>query len=119
MTDKHLQRHRLLAGRRIAPFAQPHRPPSPVVGGTSPVRWPRLAHGRCVHGPDVRSVPTADPGGLRVGSMRIDRRFLGWGVFLVIVGAIPLAVRAGYLTSDQMRTSGGCGRSSSSAPASA
>jgi hypothetical protein len=34
--------------------------------------------------------------------MRINRGFLGWGVFLLIVGAIPLAVRAGYLTEDQV-----------------
>jgi hypothetical protein len=34
--------------------------------------------------------------------MRINRRFLDWGVFFVIVGAIPLAVRAGYLTSAQL-----------------
>ncbi len=29
--------------------------------------------------------------------MRVDRRLLGWGVFLVIAGAIPLAVRAGAI----------------------
>lgn len=29
--------------------------------------------------------------------MRIDRRLLGWGLFLIIVGAIPLLVRGGYL----------------------
>lgn len=34
--------------------------------------------------------------------MRIDRSFIGWGIFFVIVGAIPLAVRAGYLTSAQV-----------------
>jgi hypothetical protein len=34
--------------------------------------------------------------------MRINRGFLGWGVFLVLVGAVPLAVRAGYLTEDQI-----------------
>ena len=34
--------------------------------------------------------------------MRIHRGFLGWGVFLLVVGAIPLAVRAGYLTDDQI-----------------
>jgi hypothetical protein len=38
--------------------------------------------------------------------MRVNRGFLGWGVFLVIVGAIPLAVRAGYLTDDQIRNVG-------------
>jgi hypothetical protein len=38
--------------------------------------------------------------------MRINRGFLGWGVFLLIVGAIPLAVRAGYLTEDQVRNVG-------------
>lgn len=32
--------------------------------------------------------------------MRIDRRLLGWGLFLIIVGAIPLLVRGGYLDRD-------------------
>jgi len=34
--------------------------------------------------------------------MRVHRAFLGWGVFLVLVGAIPLAVRAGYVTEAQI-----------------
>lgn len=34
--------------------------------------------------------------------MRIHRGFLGWGVFLVLVGAVPLAVRGGYLAEDQI-----------------
>lgn len=34
--------------------------------------------------------------------MRINRGLLGWGVFLLLVGAVPLAVRAGYLTNDQI-----------------
>jgi hypothetical protein len=38
--------------------------------------------------------------------MRIHRGFLGWGVFLILAGAIPLAVRAGYLTDDQLRNVG-------------
>ena len=38
--------------------------------------------------------------------MRINRGFLGLGVFLLIVGAIPLAVRAGYITVDQIRNVG-------------
>lgn len=29
--------------------------------------------------------------------MHIDRRLLGWGAFFILLGAIPLAVRAGYL----------------------
>lgn len=29
--------------------------------------------------------------------MRIDRRLLGWGTFFIVVGAIPVAVRGGYL----------------------
>ena len=29
--------------------------------------------------------------------MHVDRRLLGWGLFFIIVGAIPLATRAGYL----------------------
>ena len=32
--------------------------------------------------------------------MHIDRRLLGWGLFLIIVGAIPLLVRGGYLDGD-------------------
>ena len=34
--------------------------------------------------------------------MRIDRRLLGWGLFLIIVGAIPLLVRGGYLDKSQI-----------------
>src|SRR3972149_1043416 len=34
--------------------------------------------------------------------MRINQGFLGWGVFLILVGAIPLAVNAGYLAADQV-----------------
>jgi len=34
--------------------------------------------------------------------MHVRRGFLGWGVFLILAGAVPLAVRAGYLTSDQI-----------------
>jgi hypothetical protein len=32
--------------------------------------------------------------------VHIDRRLLGWGLFLIIVGAIPLLVRGGYLDGD-------------------
>jgi hypothetical protein len=32
--------------------------------------------------------------------VHIDRRLLGWGLFLIIVGAIPLLVRGGYLEAD-------------------
>ena len=35
--------------------------------------------------------------------MRIHRGFLGWGVFLILAGSIPLAVRAGVLSNDQLR----------------
>jgi hypothetical protein len=34
--------------------------------------------------------------------MHIDRRLLGWGVFFILLGAIPLAVRAGYLSETQV-----------------
>jgi hypothetical protein len=34
--------------------------------------------------------------------MHIRRSFLGWGVFLILAGAVPLAVRGGYLTTDQI-----------------
>ncbi len=33
--------------------------------------------------------------------MHIRRGFLGWGVFLILAGAVPLAVRSGYLSEDQ------------------
>jgi hypothetical protein len=35
--------------------------------------------------------------------MRIDRGLLGWGVFLIVLGAVPLAVRAGYVDEDTVR----------------
>lgn len=35
--------------------------------------------------------------------MHIRRGFLGWGVFLILAGAVPLLVRSGYLTDDQIR----------------
>jgi len=34
--------------------------------------------------------------------MHIDRRLLGWGLFFILMGAIPLAVRGGYLAEDQV-----------------
>lgn len=34
--------------------------------------------------------------------MQIRRGFLGWGVFLVLAGAIPLMVRSGFLDTDQV-----------------
>lgn len=34
--------------------------------------------------------------------MRIDRTALAWGLFFILVGAIPLAVRAGYLSAAQV-----------------
>jgi hypothetical protein len=34
--------------------------------------------------------------------MHIRRGFLGWGVFLILAGAVPLAVRSGYLTEDEV-----------------
>jgi hypothetical protein len=38
--------------------------------------------------------------------MRVRRGLLGWGVFLIVAGSIALAVRAGYLTTDQLRNVG-------------
>ncbi len=35
--------------------------------------------------------------------MRIDRGLLRWGVFLIVLGAVPLAVRAGYVDTDTVR----------------
>src|SRR6187551_2086577 len=34
--------------------------------------------------------------------MHIRRGALDWGVFLILAGAVPLAVRAGYLTNEQV-----------------
>ena len=34
--------------------------------------------------------------------MHVRRGYLGWGVFLILAGAVPLAVRSGYLTDDQI-----------------
>jgi drug/metabolite transporter (DMT)-like permease len=34
--------------------------------------------------------------------VRLNSGFLGWGVFLVIAGAILLAIRAGLITPDQV-----------------
>ncbi len=34
--------------------------------------------------------------------MRVDRAFLGWGLFFIIVGAIPLAVQSGAITAAQV-----------------
>ena len=31
--------------------------------------------------------------------MHVDRRFLGWGIFFIVAGALPLAVQGGYLPS--------------------
>jgi hypothetical protein len=39
---------------------------------------------------------------LMVRAMRIDRSFVGWGLFFIVVGAIPLAVHGGALTADQV-----------------
>src|SRR5438477_11523712 len=39
--------------------------------------------------------------------VRIHRGFLGWGIFLILAGAVPLAVRTGYLSADQLRNVGG------------
>ncbi len=35
--------------------------------------------------------------------MRIDRSLLRWGVFLITLGAVPLAVRSGFLDTDVVR----------------
>jgi hypothetical protein len=35
-------------------------------------------------------------------AMQIRRGFLGWGVFLILAGAVPLLVRSGYIDTDQI-----------------
>ena len=34
--------------------------------------------------------------------MHIRRGYLGWGVFLILTGAVPLLVRSGYISNDQV-----------------
>ncbi len=34
--------------------------------------------------------------------MRVDRRLLNWGLFFILLGAIPLAVRQGYLSAESV-----------------
>jgi hypothetical protein len=38
--------------------------------------------------------------------MRVHRGLLGWGIFLILAGSIPLLVRAGYLSTNQLRNVG-------------
>jgi hypothetical protein len=47
--------------------------------------------------------PAGRPGDQEGSHVRFDRRLLGWGLFLIIVGAIPLLVRGGYVGADQIR----------------
>src|SRR3954470_13300315 len=80
-------RTRGLASRSVA--SKP-----PFLGG------PRLAHGR-----RTTFVTFGRCADARTGYgwiMHIRRGFLGWGVFLILAGAIPLAVRAGYITNDDL-----------------
>jgi len=35
-----------------------------------------------------------------LAEMRVDGRFVGWGLFFIVAGALPLAVQGGYLPSD-------------------
>ena len=34
------------------------------------------------------------------GTMQLDRRLVGWGLIFILIGAVPLAVNAGWLDSD-------------------
>jgi len=36
------------------------------------------------------------------GAMHVRRGFLGWGVFLILAGTVPLLVRSGFLTDEQV-----------------
>ena len=35
--------------------------------------------------------------------MRLNRSLLGWGVFFIVLGSVPLAVRSGILDADLVR----------------
>ncbi len=37
-----------------------------------------------------------------MSSMRVDPRFLRWGVFFVLLGAVPLAVQQGWVSADAL-----------------
>jgi LiaF transmembrane domain len=41
-----------------------------------------------------------DLGNATMADMRLDPRFLNWGVFFILLGAIPLAVSQGWITGD-------------------
>jgi hypothetical protein len=42
--------------------------------------------------------------------MHLSHRLAGWGVFLVLLGAIPLLVRQGVLTADMVSRAASTGR---------
>jgi hypothetical protein len=48
-------------------------------------------------------VATFRPGQAAGEAMRVDRRLLGWGAFFILVGAIPLLVRARVLDDEVVR----------------
>src|SRR4029079_17884090 len=70
--------HRVAAADRPLGHHVPIFPPTPA----------RAYHPRCA---------AAAPFGSWRACMHLDRRLLGWGIFFVLLGAIPLAVRAGLL----------------------
>jgi hypothetical protein len=51
--------------------------------------------------------------------MRVDRGRLNWGIFFIVLGAVPLAYQQRGVSSSASATPGGSGRSSSSASGSA
>src|SRR5215213_9740478 len=70
-----------------------HRNPAAVIAG------PRESCRSALPLPRSRAIVStvATAGRRSGGTMHLDRRLLGWGLFFIIVGAIPLATRAGYL----------------------
>jgi hypothetical protein len=74
---------------RIATAQQQRCVRAPVRDTSDGVRFDTTVRRDAVLGPPREVVP-----------VRIDRGLLGWGLFLVLLGAVPLAVRAGVVTSD-------------------
>ena len=70
-------------GRQGGPRAQPHEPLHAARGPAGYLRRARLAHDSLPDGYPRRVHP--------------DRRLLGWGLFFVLLGAVPLAVQSGAI----------------------
>lgn len=87
------RRRRLLRRRRRPPLAQSHPRPFSFDGRSeaNTLGGNRHDHGR------VEFRPRIDDDRRVIG---IDRRLFGWGIFFVVLGLVPLGVRAGVVPAD-------------------